>query len=152
MRFDKGLFPKWFPLDRVIWTRTIQSNLGRQWRQICIVLLCGGLIGCGFGFDESEVPLGTLGHVQGFVGGVAVDEPWAALVGRDVLASGGTAADAAVALYATMTVTKPSVAGIGGGGVCVVHDRATQKVEVLDFWPRPGTRTADSTSQNAPKS
>ena len=135
MRFDKGLFPKWFLLNRVNGTRTIQSNLGRQWRQICIVLLCGGLIGCGFGFDESEVPLGTLGHVQGFVGGVAVDEPWAALVGRDVLASGGTATDAAVAVYFAMAVTLPSSASLGGGGICVVRDSSSLKVETIDFLP-----------------
>ncbi|WP_252509814.1 gamma-glutamyltransferase [Thalassospira sp. TSL5-1] len=87
--------------------------------------------------------LGQIGAVKGVLGGVTADEPLAVQTARDVLSAGGTAADAAVALYATMTVTKPSVAGIGGGGVCIVHDRAAKKVEVLDFWPRSGTQTAD---------
>ncbi|MDP2700117.1 gamma-glutamyltransferase [Thalassospira sp.] len=93
--------------------------------------------------------LGQIGAVQGFLGGVVADEPRAVRTARDVLSAGGTAADAAVALYMTMTVTKPSVAGIGGGGVCIVHDRASKKVEVLDFWPRPGTRTAPQQIQTA---
>ncbi|PKR55618.1 gamma-glutamyltranspeptidase [Thalassospira marina] len=85
--------------------------------------------------------LGQIGAVKGVLGGVTGDEPLAVQTARDVLSAGGTAADAAVAMYATMTVTKPSVAGIGGGGVCVVHDRLAKKIEVLDFWPRPGTQT-----------
>ena len=43
------------------------------------------------------------------------------------------------------------VIGVGGGGVCVVHDRESKKVEVLDFWPRPGTRTgSDQTPTTIP--
>ena len=47
---------------------------------------------------------------------VTSDEPRATLAGRDVLAEGGNAADAAVAMAMTMTVTLPSRAGLGGGG------------------------------------
>lgn len=78
-------------------------------------------------------PVGTIGHVQGFAGMVAADEPRAALVGRDVLSAGGTAADAAAAMYFTLAVTYPSAASLGGGGSCIVHDSGRKKTEVMEF-------------------
>ncbi len=69
--------------------------------------------------------VGTPGYVSGFLGGVAADEPRAALIGRDVLSGGGNAADAAVAMALAMSVTLPSRAGLGGGGVCIAYDPDT---------------------------
>jgi len=88
---------------------------------------------------ESGPPPGTVGYVQGFGGVVAVDEPRAAVVGRDVLSAGGTAFDAATAIAFALTVTLPDAAGLGGGGVCLVHERDDEeresRVEALDFLP-----------------
>ncbi|CAA7618160.1 gamma-glutamyltransferase [Magnetospirillum sp. UT-4] len=82
-------------------------------------------------------PVGSVGYVKGF-GGIAVaDEPRAATVARDVLSAGGSAADAAVAMYFTMAVTMPSTASLGGGGTCVVHDRDKKKTEVVEFIAPP---------------
>jgi len=76
---------------------------------------------------------GTLGQVQGFAGLLVADEPKAVLIGRDVLSSGGSAADAAVAMAFTMAVTYPSRVGLGGGGICIVHNPKTKKTEALEF-------------------
>ncbi len=70
---------------------------------------------------------------EGFFGGVAADEPRAALVMRDVLVEGGRAADAAVAGYFALSVTLPSSAGLGATGSCVVFDPSSQRFEHIDF-------------------
>jgi gamma-glutamyltranspeptidase/glutathione hydrolase len=81
--------------------------------------------------DSAETRL-----ISGYAGMAAADEPRAATVGREVLANNGTAADAAVAMAFTMTVTLPSRVGLGGGGVCLASERAGQRVEAISFLPR----------------
>jgi gamma-glutamyltranspeptidase/glutathione hydrolase len=77
---------------------------------------------------------------EGFFGGVAADEPRAALIMRDVLVEGGRAADAAVAGYFALSVTLPSSAGLSATGSCVVFDPLSERYERLDF---PALPSAD---------
>lgn len=87
-------------------------------------------------FGGPEVPRGTIGYVPGAIGALSVDEPQAALVGRDILSSGGTAADAATAMAFVLSVTMPSSASLGGGGVCIARDAAKGLPVVIDFLPK----------------
>ena len=104
------------------------------WRQ-CKVLAT--IAGFGLALSACNIGQGTTGVPPGFIGGVVADEPRAALAGRDILAAGGSAADAAVAASLAMTVTLPSRAGLGGGGVCLTYDPRLNRVEAVDFTVRP---------------
>jgi gamma-glutamyltranspeptidase / glutathione hydrolase len=76
---------------------------------------------------------------EGFFGGVAADEPRAALIMRDVLVEGGRAADAAVAGYFALSVTLPSSAGLAATGSCVVFDPSSKRFERLEFPALPSS-------------
>ncbi|HEX4700791.1 MAG TPA: gamma-glutamyltransferase [Pseudonocardiaceae bacterium] len=65
-------------------------------------------------------------------GAVVSDTVESTNAGLEVLRAGGTAADAAVAVAATLGVTDPYVAGIGGGGYLVYYDARTHKVTTID--------------------
>lgn len=94
------------------------------------VLVAATLTLSGCAADTFEVP-------EGFFGAVVADEPRAALLARDVLVGGGTAADAAVSMYFTLAATLPSSAGLSATGSCLVFDPASKSYERLSFYPQP---------------
>lgn len=65
-------------------------------------------------------------------GAVASDTLESTEAGIEVLRRGGTAADAAVAVAATLGVTDPFVAGLGGGGFIVYYDARTRQISTID--------------------
>jgi gamma-glutamyltranspeptidase / glutathione hydrolase len=65
-------------------------------------------------------------------GAVASEKLDATRAGLFVLARGGTAADAAVAVASTLGVSDPYVAGIGGGGYFVYYDARSRRVFTID--------------------
>lgn len=105
------------------------NSFRRSWRKCAGVLFALIVAGCWGGNQPGTVePIET-----GFFGAIAADEPRAALVGRDVLIAGGSAADAAVAVAFTLAVTLPSSAGLGGGGACVALNGPTATATLFDF-------------------
>jgi len=131
----------------------IEASLTTRLRQLAACTLIVSLSACSA--LESKEDKGKIGFVKGYIGAVVADEPRAALIGRDVLSAGGTAADAVTAMYFASAVTMPASASLGGGGVCVVHDRKTKKTEALDFLSKapktvaPGTQRPVGVPMNA---
>ncbi|MBV8392225.1 MAG: gamma-glutamyltransferase [Alphaproteobacteria bacterium] len=63
---------------------------------------------------------------------VAAAHPMAVEAGLEVLARGGTAVDAAVAVQMMLGVVEPQASGIGGGGFLLYYDGATRAITVYD--------------------
>ncbi len=109
---------------------TIAGSLARP-RAVVSLLLSLSLTACSTldkaGSKVSETLFGggtqpgQQGYVEGFIGGAVADEPRAALLGREVLSAGGTAADAVSAMGFALSVTYASRAGLGGGGACIAY-------------------------------
>ncbi|WP_282799668.1 gamma-glutamyltransferase [Bombella apis] len=107
----------------------------------CLSLLGSSLVACSGGRSLKHHLFGhTAPSARANTGIVVADEPQAALVGRDVLARGGNAADAATATAFALSVTLPSRASLGGGGACLVA-RPGQPAESISFLPVDGTGT-----------
>lgn len=90
------------------------------------------LAGCSVDLGKT-VGLGDSAQPAALVVG---DEPFAVKVGAATLAQGGDAVDAATAMYFALSVTYPVAAGLGGGGICIVHDPAKNQTEEFDFLAR----------------
>lgn len=59
-------------------------------------------------------------------------DPRATEAGREILHEGGTAADAAVAMIAVLTLVEPQSSGIGGGGFMLYHNAAEGGIATID--------------------
>ncbi len=70
--------------------------------------------------------------VYGRNGTVATSQPLATAAGLEILAKGGTAADAAVAAGAALNVTEPSSTGIGGDMFALHYSADTKRVSALN--------------------
>ncbi len=64
---------------------------------------------------------------------VATDHPEASAAGAEVLAAGGTAADAAAAAMLALGVAGPASSGLGGGGFALYYRASDHSVTFLDF-------------------
>ncbi|TKT71227.1 gamma-glutamyltransferase [Afipia massiliensis] len=77
--------------------------------------------------------LDTVRPVAAKNGMVVAQERVAAEIGRDILARGGNAIDAAVATGFAMAVTYPRAGNLGGGGFMVIHLAASNEAVAIDY-------------------
>jgi len=75
------------------------------------------------------VALPSLAAAQGVTSSA---DPRATEAGRQILHEGGTAADAAIAMVAVLTLVEPQSSGIGGGGFMVYHNAADGSISTID--------------------
>ncbi len=105
----------------------------RQWLRKTSLLLAGGVFLLAACDTPATKQVGEIDSVDGPLGGAASDEPRATLIAQDILSAGGTAADAATALYFTLAVTYPIAGSLGGGGECIVYNNEKNRLENLKF-------------------
>ena len=84
-------------------------------------------------FDEQGNMTRTGRACTGKQGVVSAGRAEASQIGRDILAQGGNAIDAAVAVAFALGVCEPTASGIGGGGFMLLRDGKTGKCVFLDF-------------------
>jgi gamma-glutamyltranspeptidase/glutathione hydrolase len=84
--------------------------------------------------NEPIIRYGDLRHpVFGANGMVSSQNAHASEVGAQVLADGGNAVDAAVAVGFALAVTLPRAGNLGGGGFMLVHDAAADETVAIDY-------------------
>src|SRR5687767_4855699 len=65
-------------------------------------------------------------------GMVAAGHPLAAQAGVQILAAGGTAIDAAIAVAATLNVVEPHMSGVGGDGFFMIYRADRREVACVN--------------------
>lgn len=84
--------------------------------------------------EQPIIRYDTIHHpVQGRFGMVVSQNSITTSVGRDVLARGGNAVDASVAMGFTLAVTLPRAGNIGGSGFMLAHLADEDKTVALDY-------------------
>ncbi len=64
--------------------------------------------------------------------GIATAHPLATRAGEDILAAGGNAFDAAVAISAALAVVEPTASGLGGGAFWLLHEAKSGRQILVD--------------------
>jgi len=82
--------------------------------------------------EWGQAPVADVAQVQAAQYMVVAAHPLAAQAGAEVLAQGGTAADAMVAVQAVLGLVEPQSSGLGGGAFLLWFDAASGQITTLD--------------------
>ena len=83
-------------------------------------------------FVALVVEIITASHLP-TLGDVVTDHPNCSDIGASILRDGGNAVDAAVGAALCLAVAAPHRAGLGGGGVMLIHQLRSNLTTVIDF-------------------
>ncbi len=104
-------------------------------RVLAALCLIGVLLNAGPGFAQSEDRADVERHrpaVTGTHGLVTSGHSLASMSGVRILMQGGNAADAAVAVLATLNLTEPMMSGAGGNGFMTIYDKQSGRTYSLN--------------------
>jgi len=119
--------------------RTATRALACRWRILAIVTIIGASPGA-----RADAQLVQPAHAVAHKGAIASAYPLASRAGQEILAAGGNAFDAAVAVSAALAVVEPSSSGLGGGGFYLLHRQSDGFETMLDAREKaPGAATRD---------
>jgi gamma-glutamyltranspeptidase/glutathione hydrolase len=107
----------------------IKSHFPRFWGTFFAFLFFAGI-------SHAQTPYSNTDRFVPVIaknGMVSSATPYASQIGRDVLANGGNAIDAAVAVGFALSVTFPSAGNLGGGGFMIVHLAEENRTFAIDY-------------------
>ena len=81
-------------------------------------------------------------------GMVSAQERLAAEIGRDIMAKGGNAVDAGVAVAFALAVTLPRAGNLGGGGFMLVHLAGRGETIAIDYREVAPEATAEPAAED----
>jgi gamma-glutamyltranspeptidase / glutathione hydrolase len=114
---------------------------------IALLAVTLAVAGAGFAREKSVVSSTGVPRAEAVVaqqGMVVTQEKHASQIGAEILAKGGNAVDAAVAVGFALAVTLPKAGNLGGGGFMVLHRAETGENIAIDYRETaPAAATAD---------